>query len=78
MFKELFEAKHLVFTTNYKNLDQMMDDMKLSYPIEQKDSNTWVSVNPLGPAHQRILKKEIESQLDKDLKKNKSYSFSEK
>jgi len=85
MFKELFTEsdKRLVFTitdSEYSkdHLERMIDNMKLSYPIEQDNPYTWVSVNPLGLAHQKILKKEIESQLDYNLKKDKAYKFTER
>jgi nucleoside-diphosphate-sugar epimerase len=85
MFKELFveSNKRLVFTVTDSSyygghLQQMMDGMKLSYPIQEDNPFTWVS-NPLPPAHLKILKKEIESQLSPDLKKDKkAYKFTER
>jgi len=84
MFKELFESnKNLIFTVTDKSysedyIQQMMEDMKLSYPIQEDDPYTWVSIQ-LPPAHLKILKKEIESQLSHDLKKDtKAYKFTER
>ncbi len=78
MFKELFESnKRLIFEIIDSSLfggkyQYLLDDMKLSYPMLEDGSTKWIS-NPLPPAHIKILKKEIESQLPFEVKKGSKF-----
>ncbi len=52
----------------------LLDDMKLSYAMQEDMSYSWKSAMKLSAREITILKKEITSQLPYDMKK-KSYKF---